>query len=435
MSAYYCSPFKGSDWRVGWSRAIQASSKYDVFVITSEVSRTDIETYLSRNESPRNVQFFFVGADRADRWLCRIPKSFLYVNPVQYSHWHRGALKLARQLHRKYKFDLAHQVTLIGYRQPGKLHELGIPLVWGPIGGTQNFPTRFLPSAGLSGALREGTRALVNALQMRYSIKVRKAMQSASVVLAANSEAQHTIRKHHKRDAVLLLETGLDVVDARPVTSRCDMDLRILWSGDLQTHKALHLLLRALGSVRDRMGFQLRILGRGPLRDELQGEAQRLGIDHRCEFVGFLPLAEAMKQSEWADVFVFTSLRDTSGNVMLEAMSRGVPVICFNHQGARDIVTESSGIKLPVRTPEDAVRGLAEALVRVANDRELLSELSEGALVRAQEFLWSKNTESMFRIYNSVLTNSVKGTDRRKLASYIPGELAAAHQGLGSRNG
>ena len=403
MSAYYCSPSKGSDWRVGWGRAVQASHAYEVFVVTSEASRPDIETYIRQNGPVHNLHFFFVNSGTADRYLARLPKSFLYVNPFQYWLWQRAAAKVALELHRTYAFDLAHQVTLIGYRQPGELHKLGIPLVWGPIGGTQNYPLRFLRSAGVAGAAREGVRAVVNSIQLRYSRKVREAMRASTVVLAANSEGQRAIRKHHKRDALLLLETGLDVVSAKPTTPRGDCDLRILWSGDLSTHKALHLLLRALGSARGLIQFRLRILGRGPLLRELRADAKRLGIDDRCDFMGFLPLDEAMSQSDWADVFVFTSLRDTSGNVMLEAMSRGVPVICCDHQGARDIVTESSGIKIPVTTPAQVIDRLAAALVRVANNRPLLEKLSRGALVRAHEFLWSKNTESMFRVYEEAL--------------------------------
>lgn len=279
-------------------------------------------------------------------------------------------------------------------------------MIWGPIGGFQNFPLSFLPAAGLTGAAREGTRALVNSLQMRFSRKVRRAMRRAEVVLAANSEAKAAIKKHFNRDAMLLLETGLDEVCPAARKTRTPGTLRILWSGDLQTHKALPLLLRALGTVKGAIDFELRVLGRGPLQGKLRAEADRFGIGNRCLFTGFLPLQEALAQSDWADVFVFTSLRDTSGNVMLEAMSRGVPVICLDHQGAHDIVNDQCGIKIPATNAGTVVRHLGHALLRLAQDPVLLDSLSRGATERAKHYLWSANADIMSAIYKGVLERS-----------------------------
>jgi lipopolysaccharide/colanic/teichoic acid biosynthesis glycosyltransferase/glycosyltransferase involved in cell wall biosynthesis len=401
MCAYYCSPAKGSDWRVGFGRVLAAASRFQVFVLTGEHSRADIEEYCRIYGEIPNVRFFYVDSGGGG-WLSRIPKSFLYVNPFQYADWQRRALALARELHGQYRFDLVHHVTLVGYRQPGCLYKLGVPFIWGPIGGTQDFPFRFLPGAGFRGAIQEGARSLVNAVQIRYSRKVRQAMRHAAVVLAANSECERAIRKHYGRNAVLLLETGIDAV--RPKSARDPgEELRVLWSGDLSAHKALHLLFRALSSIREQVRFSVRILGTGARLERLRAEARRLGIDEVCEFTGFLPLDRAMAQSEWADVFVFTSLRDTSGNVMLEAMSRGVPVICFDHQGAHDIVTDTSGIRIPLTSPAAAVQELARAIKTVADDRPLLSSLGAGALRRAEDYLWSNNNEQMGAIYEKVL--------------------------------
>ncbi len=413
MVCYYCSPTRGSDWRVGWGQATEAARRYEVVVITSELSRADIEAYLQQHGKVPHLRFFYVGQSAAARWLNKLPTFFLYTNPFSYSSWQSRALALAHKLHREKPFDVAHQVTLIGFREPGKLYELGIPFVWGPIGGTQNYPARFLRAAGLVDGLQEGIRSICNWIQFRYSPKVRSAMRRATVVLAANSEGRRAIKQVYRRDAVQLLETGIEWVSPKSVVLNPSGHLRILWSGDLAARKGPSILLRALGAIRNQIKFELRILGRGPLRKKLEWEARQLGIDQSCEFVGWLPLKDAMAQSEWADVFAFTSLRDTSGNVMLEAMSRGVPVICFDHQGAADIVTESSGIKIPVTHPEDAIQRWASALTSLARDRRLLQNLSEGALSRAEHFLWSRNGSAMSSVYDNVLS-SVNSDVRRR---------------------
>ncbi len=414
LVCYYCSPTKGSDWRVGWGWATEAARRYEAVVITSELSRPDIETYLSEYGKIPHLRFLYVGQSAAGRWLGKLPRFFLYTNPFSYSSWQSQVLAFAHKLHGEQLFNVAHQVTLIGFREPGKLYELGIPFIWGPIGGTQNFPARFLRAAGLVGGLQEAIRSVCNFLQFRYSRKVRSAMRKAAVVLAANSEGKRAIEHVYCRDAVQLLETGIEFVSPKPVVASASNHLRILWSGDLAARKAPQILLRALGTIRNDIKFELRIWGRGPLRKKLEMEARQLGIHQSCKFVGWLPLKDAMAQSEWADVFAFTSLRDTSGNVMLEAMSRGTPVICFDHQGAADIVTESSGIKIPVTYPEDAIQRWASALTSLAQDRRLLRQLSEGALSRAEFFLWSRNGSAMSGVYDTVLSTAKSAVGRRR---------------------
>src|SRR5262249_41191059 len=120
--------------------------------------------------------------------------------------------------------------------------------------------------------------------------------------------------------------------------------------------------------------------------------------------------ADALRQYDWADVLAFTSLRDTSGNVVLEALAAGVPVICLDHQGVRDIVTPESGIKVPVTTPSQVIAELSGALAALVGDPELCRRLGDGARERAADFLWSRQGDRMAEVYAQVLGETL--TDR-----------------------
>ena len=402
MVAHYCSPDKGSDWWVGWSRALQAAEHFRVWVVTSTQSRPDIERFIERNGPIPNLTFVYQGLDPAGRLFSRIPVSFLYVNPFSYGSWQKQAAKLAKRLHSEHCFDLTHHVNLLGFREPGTLWELDVPFIWGPIGGTQFCPWKFLGTAGLADFVKEAGRSAANWLQLRYSRKVHRALKNAAVVLVANSDGKRQLGRY-RPDSIQLLETGLDFVRAKRTNGAPGQPLRILWSGEIQFRKALHLLLQAVAQIRGTIDFELRILGKGAGLKKAQAMAQKLGLSEKCRFLGWIPLEDAREQSTWADVFVFTSLRDTSGNVMLEAMSRGVPVITFDHQGAGDIVTSESGIKIPVTSPADAVNRLSDAIAALAKDREWLARLSQGAALRAEHFLWQRNAAAMAKVYRSAL--------------------------------
>jgi glycosyltransferase involved in cell wall biosynthesis len=189
-----------------------------------------------------------------------------------------------------------------------------------------------------------------------------------------------------------------------------DRPLRILWSGELRPSKGLHLLLDALGRQQAKQGFELRILGSGSFEPVLRRRAAALGVDDRCQWLGWRPFDAAQREYAWADVLAFTSLRDTSGNVMLEALAQGVPVIALDHQGATDVVTDSCGFKIPVVNPEQCVDALATVLAMLIRSRMPLYERSRGALDRARALTWSKNGAQMGRVYEQVCLTAARGS-------------------------
>lgn len=134
--------------------------------------------------------------------------------------------------------------------------------------------------------------------------------------------------------------------------------------------------------------------------------ANRLGISDQIEWIGRVRDLEMQTHYTWADVFVFTSLRDTSGNVIFEALASGVPVLAADHQGVGDIVTAECGIKVSLGTPADMATQYRDAIVALATDKTRLERLSAGALRRAAEYAWPEQGERMRDYYRQVLGNS-----------------------------
>jgi glycosyltransferase involved in cell wall biosynthesis len=342
------------------------------------------------------MRFTFIPLTALERSLRRVPGLWY----LAYNLWHRRAFRAARELHAEVGFDLAHQVTLSGFREPGYLWKLGVPFVWGPVGGVQNYPWRFLAQAGLRGALEEGLRNVGNFIQFRFSPRVGRAARAASVLLAGNSVAQRGFERVHHVRSVLMPNVGAVLLrqQPRPRAGKA-APLRLLWSGLLEPHKGLRLLLAALGELPLSLEWELRIVGRGSRERALRRLARRLGIAERCMWVGWLPHDQALCQYDWADLFVLTSLRDTSPTVLMEALGHGVPVLCLDHQGAGDVVTPECGLKVPVTSPREVISGIRDAVALAAREPELLGRLGRGAFERAKEYLWSAQGDRIARLY------------------------------------
>jgi len=159
--------------------------------------------------------------------------------------------------------------------------------------------------------------------------------------------------------------------------------------------------LKALIQVREPV--ELWVAGDGPLAREWREEAERLGLGERVRFLGRLPWSEMKEIFEKAHAFLFTSLRDSFGSVVLEAMAYGLPVVTLDHQGVGTFLPPEAAIKVPVREPRDTIGGLAEAIERLAEDEGLRLSMSQAAWRFAQEERWDRRAERMLSLYEEVL--------------------------------
>jgi len=406
LMAYECSPWRGSEWAVGWGRLLQAARAAEPHVITSEENFHTLERARAEGLVPANTRFYTPAPDARLRELEKKPALFAY-NYKAYHHWQKLAFGLARELHAKENFDLVHQVNVCTFREPGYTWQLGIPFVWGPVGGSQNFPARFLTMLPPVEAFKEAMRGLSNRLSLSFKPRVQAAARAAAMIIAANSTNRRDYERAFHRPVEMLIETGLQRVTEPDRTRFRERlinsgdPLKILWSGELHSRKALPILLRALAAIPD-VPFELTVLGDGPQRALWSKLAERLGLASRVVFLGRLPFEQAVAQMNQAELFCFPSLRDTSGNVVLEALAAGVPVICFDHQGVSDIVTAECGVKLPGISPPRAIEDWARTIRELANDPARLLRMSEAATLRACDFLWERNGDWMLAAYRKL---------------------------------
>lgn len=409
VSAYSCCPNWGSEPGVGWKRVTEIAKYCDTWVLTEKNDAGPlICDYLKQNGPIQNLEFVFVERRPWERMLEGKP----VFNHIAYRRWLRRAFGVARQLHAEIGFDIAHQLTFTGFREPSYLYRLGIPFVWGPTGGAQNYPGRFLPGASWSGAAFEVFRTVFNTIQLRCSRTVRQAAQSAAAIFAANSETKRKFQQALGVDPILMSDAGTYAATYEASRSRSEADeLRILWAGRLETWKALELLIEALALLPKDTRYALRVIGQGPRRRQWQRLAQRRGISANIRWMGHLPHDQALELFHWADVFAFTSLRDTTGTVVLEAISAGKPVICLDHQGVGDIVTPECGIKIPVTNRRDVERRLSDAIVFLQRNLGEYHALCLGTKWRATYHHWSVQARRIVEEYNRILVSI--GSDAR----------------------
>ena len=407
--SYSCNPTASMESRLGWNRAVAAARNYDTWVICGEQNREEIEAYRAIREMPNGLVLCYLPIDEvAGRWL---RKSSIHYGG--YHQWHISAYRLAQQLHEQHPFDLAHQVGFCGFREPGYLWRLDVPFIWGPVGGTHCTPRGYASVLGPVNCLIESSRALINHFHLRYRKRVHQAAKKASTVFAANTTTQHDLSKYVGIETTLQLETGLEGIPQDTPTKPIDQDeLRILWAGRFQPWKALPLLIHALKNLDSKIQYRVRIIGYQKDEVYCRRLARQLGVDSFIEWIGWPPYQETFQHYRWADVFAFTSLRDTSGTGLLEAIAHGCPIIGMNHQGAADIMTPESSIPISVSNASQTICDFHDAFVSLAGDRRRLCRMSEAAKERSKKYLWANLNEAMQKHYVEALeTERIQSTE------------------------
>jgi phosphatidylinositol alpha 1,6-mannosyltransferase len=146
--------------------------------------------------------------------------------------------------------------------------------------------------------------------------------------------------------------------------------------------------------------LHLIMAGTGPLEAELRATAPP-GVS----FLGFLDRQSRLPDLYAnCDAFVFASVTETLGLVVLEAMASGLPVIAAPAGGVRDHLRDNqNGLAYPV----GSVEGMAEAMVRIVWEGGLAQRLSRGARATAEALTWEREMERLDRSYREICDSGV----------------------------
>ncbi|MGH6897381.1 MAG: glycosyltransferase family 4 protein [Geminicoccaceae bacterium] len=396
-----CSPDLGSEPGFLWNWAWHLSDLHDVWVIAHPLCRTAVEAVMARH---RDRALRLVWVDLPKRWDPWHPARGERAIHLHYVLWQRAALAQARRLHATQRFDIVHHVGWGTVNAPPALWRLGAPFVWGPIGGGQAAPLRFGRHLGRTGILREAARTVRRHL-VPFFPPLRRAVANSAVILATNHETVEVLHRAGASRVQLFLDGGVraDQFIARQRVRRAGDRLELVWAGRLEARKALPLALEAMARSSD-LPVRLRIAGDGPLRPAYERQAAALGLSDKVRFLGLVPRAQLLCDLfATSDAFLFTSLQDSFGSVVIEAMAAGLPVLGLDHQGVGAMIPEQAAIKVPVTSPAATIQGLADGIRALVASPDLGERMGEAARRHAASESWSRRVTRMNELYRHCL--------------------------------
>lgn len=176
----------------------------------------------------------------------------------------------------------------------------------------------------------------------------------------------------------------------------------LLTNARMVKQKGYEYLVEAFAKLKadkNHRDAKLLIIGKGPLKGQIEEQARKLGVSDSMFITTGIPEAELPLYYNAADVFVLSSIWEPCAVVLFEALSSGTPVVAFGAGGTPEIVRDECGGCV---NPRDC-SGLAIGVKEVLEDKKLRDRLSKAARERAErEFTWDVAAKKFENVYKSV---------------------------------
>lgn len=393
LSAYACEPNKGSEPAVGWQWAVElARLGHDVWVLTRANNRPNIEPAIANLPESINLNFLYYDLPAWARWWKKGGRGVR----LYYLLWQWGAYRLAKAVHAKKGFDRVHHVTFVSVRQPSFMGRLGIPFIFGPVAGGERAPWRLRQGYGWRGFILDAIRDAANAM-VKLDPFMAQTFRAAEHIFVTSEQTLDLVpRRFHNKAAVQLAIGWKSAKGSHPTPpsrgDRRDGRVNVLFVGRLLHWKGLHLGLAAFHQMLDVYPeTRLVVIGRGPERARLRRLTDRLGVANRVEWVPWLSRNELLTLYPRHDIFLYPSLHDSGGMVVLEALAIGLPVVCLDLGGPGIMVDDTCGrvIATEGHSVNAVTEALGEALIELAQNDALRRQLSAGAMQRVHDLSWA----------------------------------------------
>lgn len=399
VNAYACSPNMGSEPGMGWNWCSHIAKYCELHIITEGEFRAQIEAELSNIPQGKNMHFYYLPVSDRVRKMCWNQGDWRFY--YYYRRWQKRALIVGREICRQQSIDIIHQLNMIGFREPGLLWKINGPrYVWGPIGGLIDIPVNYLWKSSKKQSLKTVLKKLISALQIRYSSNVRRAVRRSDVLIGSTKDESNAMRKIYKREVLQVNETGTFVQKNKVEHCFQADSFNIIWVGRFILTKQLELALKTMAELKTKPQIKLHIVGTGTSEADYKTMADFLGLSASCIWYGQVDNQEVHRLMQNADLFLFTSVAEATSTVILEAISNGLPVLCFDACGMSSVISDDIGIKIPLTNPERSVRDFAEKIDYLYHHRERLVAMSENCLRRAEELSWDNKAREIVKLYN-----------------------------------
>lgn len=391
LSAYACEPNKGSEPGLGWNWCIEIAKRgHTVYVLTRTSNKALIQSEI-KSLSKLDIHFIYYDLPS---FILKFKKK-IGIN-LYYLIWQIGIYFHLKKKITKFNINLIHHITFGVFKYFSGLSFINIPFVFGPVGGGQMMPLSFFKNLNFRDKTFEIFRSISIYLSL-VNIFQHLMYNKCLLIFVTNRETLNFIPNVYKNKVKIV--NGIGIPFIKPNVLKNPKPLKILHVGRILPWKGTLLLVEALNIVNKKCKhLVLDIVGRGQPNyvHSIQKYIKNNDIKN-INWHDWVSNDELANLYGNADLFVFTSLHESSGMVIFEAISYGLPVISFNLGGPNHILNENCLIMTDGLSQNQVIESLAQRIISIISNQNEYVLLKEQTHLKSVELLWSNIVENVYK--------------------------------------
>ena len=336
---------------------------------------------------------------RTKGWTTDTALSVLTCYYFEYLVWRKFGRQIANG-----EFDLVHRITPLSPTIPSllaqKCHQVGVPFVLGPLNGGLPWPKEFESK-------RREEKEWLSYIRWVYRLLpgYRSTRQHAAAIIIGSRDTWKQMPAQYYDKCVYIPENAIEPdrfsLQRIPQTS---CPLKAIFVGRLVPYKGADMLIEAAAPLLRSGKLTLDIVGDGPEMPKLKTLVVSEEVEGSVNFVGAVAHTSVQEWLAKADLFVFPSIREFGGAVVLEAMTIGLVPIVVDYGGPGELVSKSTGYTVPLGSRAELVTHFRELLNRLVVDPSEITKTGQLARKRAlSQFTWDAKARQTVEVYRWVL--------------------------------
>jgi glycosyltransferase involved in cell wall biosynthesis len=253
----------------------------------------------------------------------------------------------------------------------------------------------------------------VNIFQIKYHRRVNAAIKRADLLVSAIPDSFRAIKKYKNKDSIIIPETGCNLTEYDNTNRFDDPELQIMWVGKFDFRKQLPLALAVIAKAKNK-NLKLNVYGSGSPEQivTIKEKAKSLRIVNQVIWHGTQSNEITLQAMRKSHLLFFTSISDDTSTVVLEAISNGLPILCFDTCGFGAVVDNKIGRKIKLSSPKNSIVQFADTINHLDTSRELLKELSLNCKTKQEELSWDNKALQMIKLYKHSIKQFKEGMNK-----------------------
>jgi len=223
------------------------------------------------------------------------------------------------------------------------------------------------------------------------------------IVLSPSMAILSEMKKNGLKRKTISFSNSVDTEYFIPSYNKNKKSNSLIYMGRVSYEKSIDQVIKAFKIIHDKKPeTALTIVGDGPERKKLEELSESLGLKKYITFTGMLHGDAHLEALQNSSIFLTASKTDNMPLAVIEAMCIGLPIVGVDALGIPEMVqNEKNGYIVPVDNPE----AMAEKTIALLENDDLRQEFSKMSRTLAVEYGEEKNTETLEKIYNSLIKN------------------------------